>query len=161
MAYASTYAGTYAPRLGSMIDGSPPVVWNMPIAASAGIVAGEFVDRTNGLIVTTAVDDTKVLGLALEASDLAAAGDILVLVATAQTLFMAPIHHGTEGSADIEEADMGVATYDLHFNTLPYWYVDKEGTAGVVVTIHKFVDPVGTVNGLVLFSINVASREVT
>jgi len=159
MAYASTYAGTYAPRLGRMMDGSPPVVWNMPIAAAEGIVAGEFVDRTSGLIVTTAVDDTKTLGIALEASP-TLAGKILVLVATAQTLFMAPIHHGTESSADIEEADMGKATYDIHFNTLPYWYVDKEGTAGVVVTIHNFVDPVGTVNGLVLFSITYGCREV-
>jgi len=143
-----------------MMNGTPPVVWHLPIAAAQSIVAGEFVDRTLGYIVTTAVDDTVTLGIALEDSPVAA-GHILVLVATGQTLFMLPIHHGTESSADIEAGDLGKATYDLHFNSLPYWYVDKEGTAGIVVTVHKFVDPVGTVNGLVLFSINRASREVT
>jgi len=142
-----------------MMDGSPPVVWNCPIAADEGIVAGEFVHRSSGLIITTPVADTKTLGIALEPSP-ELAGNILVLIATGQTLFMAPIHHGTESSADIEEADFGKATYDLHFNTLPYWYVDKEGTTAVVVTIQKFVDPVGTVNGLVLFTINYGCREV-
>ncbi len=156
----ATYAGTYAPRIGSMMDGTPPVVWNCPIAASQTVKAGDFVVRTNGLVVTCAADGTMTLGIAMEdAPD--DEGKILIGVATAQTLFMLPVHHGTPGNAVIEAADTDVTkTYDLSYETLPYWFVDKEGSAGIGVKIHKFVDPLATLNGLVLASIDYDHREV-
>jgi len=143
-----------------MMDGTPPVVWNCPIAASGTVKVGDFVIRTSGLVVACAAGGTLTLGIALEPAP-TAAGNILILVATGQTLFMLPIHHGTESSADIEAADMDmVKTYDLSVETLPYWFIDKEGSAGIGVKIHKFVDPLGTVNGLVLASIDYDHREV-
>ena len=155
----AAYAGTWRPRLGKMIDATPPVVWHCPITSGLSILPGDFVVRTTGLVVTLAQAGTLTLGIAMEPAP-TAAGDIAVLVATGQTLFSLPVHHGTVGSSDIEEANMGVSTYDLAYVTLPYWYIDKEGTAAVNVTIHQFKDAVGTVNGIVLASVNYDHREV-
>jgi len=143
-----------------MMYSTPPVIWDCPIAAAQTVKAGDFVVRTNGLVVTCAVDGTMTLGIAMEAAP-TLAGKILILVATEQTLFMLPVHHGTPGNAVIEAADTDVTkTYDLSYATLPYWFIDKEGSAGIGVKIHKFVDPLGTLNGLVLASIDYDHREV-
>jgi hypothetical protein len=43
--------------------------------------------------------------------------------------------------------------------TSPYWHIDKE-ESGAIVTVQQFVDPVGTVNGIVLATVNYGTREV-
>jgi len=154
----AAYAGTFHPRLGKMIDATPPVVWHCPVAAAEGLYSGDFVVRTSGLIVEYASAGAICLGILMEDTP-TAAGDVAVLVATEMTLFKVPVHHGTASSADIEEADHGNTAYDLNFVAAPHWYVDKALT-GATVTIQQFFDVVGTVNGIVLVQINTGVREV-
>ena len=155
------YAGTYHPRLGKMFDATPPVVWHCPVAAAEGLYAGDFVLRTSGLIVEYASAGSALLGILKEDTPVAA-GEVEVLVCTPMTGIRIPVHHDTILSSDIEEADHGKATYDLNFvgGNAPHWYVDK-ATTGTAVTIQQFVDPVGTVNGHVLITVNYGTREVS
>lgn len=157
----AVYAGTYHARLGKMIDGTPPVVWRLPIAAAQVFVANEFVYRSSGLVVTCADSPAMVLGLALEAAP-QADGFVNVLIATAQTAFKLLVHNSNDATAiDIEEADLGTATFDLaHVAGTGVWYIDKYLTAVDDVTIQQFIDPVGTDNGAVLATINYGIREV-
>lgn len=155
----AAYALTYTPRLGKMIDATPPVVWHCPIGASIGFSAGEFVLRTSGLVVAYASAGTKILGVAKEDAP-TAAGECEVLVCTGMTAIMIPVHDTTPGNSDIEEDDHGNATFDLNFVTNPFWYVDK-ALSGAAVTIQQFINAVGTINGKVLITVNYDTREVS
>jgi len=153
------YSGTFTPCLGKMLDATPPVVWHCPVGAAGGFLMGDFVVRTTGLVVVCATTvATQILGIAKEDAP-SAAGEVAVLVLTGMTAFKIPVHHETVGRADIEEADHGNATYDLVLLSSPYWHIDKE-ESGATVTVQQFVDPVGTVNGIVLATINYGTREV-
>jgi len=156
----AAYAGTYKARLGKMIDATPPVVWTCPIQAAQVFVANEFVYRSGGYVVTCADSPTAVLGLSMAAAP-QADGEVEVLIATAQTLFKLCVHHTTPGNADIEIGDLGAATYDLeHVAATGVWHIAKHTTTVDDVTIHQFIDALGTVNGKVLASINYGVREV-
>lgn len=152
------YAGTYHPRLGKMFIVSPPVVWHVPIEAAQGFYSGEFLVRTSGYAAAYASAGTKIFGVAKEDAP-AAAGEVEVLVCTSMTGIRIPVHHDTITSSDIEVGDMGNATYDLNVVAHPHWYVDK-ALSGAAVTIQQFIDPVGTVNGHVIITVNYDTREV-
>lgn len=154
----AAYALTYAPRLGKMLDTTPPVVWHVPIEASQGFSAGEFLVRTSGYAVAYASAGTKIFGVAKEDAP-SAAGEVEVLVCTAMTGIRIPVHDVTASNSDIEADDHGNATYDLNKVTNPYWYVDK-ATSGAAVTIQQFISAVGTVNGHVIITVNYDTREV-
>jgi len=163
----AAYAGTYQARLGKMIDTSPPPVWHCPIEAAQTFVAGEFVYRSGGYVVTCADAPNQVFGLAKEAAP-QVAGEVAILVATHAVLFKIPVHHTTPGNAVIEITDLcrraagdDALCYDLlHVAGTGVWYVAKHVHANDAVEIQQFVDSLGTLNGKVLITINRAVREV-
>jgi len=162
----AAYAGTYHARLGKMIDATPPVIWTLSLGATQTFVAGEFVYRSGGYVVTCADSPTMVLGLALEAATSGDAGayEVKVLIATAMTAFKIPVHHTTPANAVIEITDkgkLGSSSFDLaHVAGTGVWYIAKHLTTADDVTIQQFIDPLATLNGKVLATINYAIREV-
>lgn len=157
----AAYDGTYKARLGKMFDGSNPVVWSVPEAASQTFLEGEFVYRNAGFLTGCGADPADILGIALEAGNNGAEGanNILVLVATEVTGYEIPVHSGTPASSDVEDADLGVKYGIAAVSN--NWYVDKDDTSATRLRIQQFKDAVGTVNGTVIATILPGNREVS
>jgi hypothetical protein len=143
-----------------MIDGTPPVLWLFPEAASQTYKAGEFVYRASGYLTICGADPSQILGIAMEDAHNSTAGayDMLVLVATGQTLFKINVYHSVSGNNKIEAADLGTA-YGL-VNASNKWLVDKTDTGNTRVRVQKFYDAIGETAGFVLVTVLPAYREV-
>ena len=147
--------------LGSMIDGSPPVIWTLPEAASQTFVAGDLVYRSSGYITVCGSDPSQILGMVMEdghndSSD--GTYDVNVLVATEATLFYSSVYHSVAGNCKIEATDLGTK-YGLVASSNK-WLVDKTDTSNTRCRVQKFYDALATTNGRVLIQILAANREV-
>lgn len=156
----ATYAGTYACRVGKMLAAPlEPTVWNCPVEAAQTFVAGEFVYRSGGYVVTCADDPQQILGIAKEDAP-QVDGNVLVIVATAMTGFELPVHHTTPGTAVLVITDLDTSYQLAHVAATGKWYVDKDNTGSPSITIHQFVDELAVLNGLVIVTVDPGIREV-
>jgi len=119
--------------------------------------------RTSGYLTVCGTDPALILGIALEDAHNSTAGayNILVAVATEDTLIQMSVHSATPATNQIEQTDLGKA-YEIEVAS-NVWTIDKDATTNTRVRIQKFVDAVGGGNdtqGRVLVTVLAANREV-
>lgn len=74
-------------------------VKHFPEAASQSFKKGEFVYLASGKVTVCASDATTILGMAMQDATGTTDTSLPVFVATASTLFVGNVYHGTPGSA--------------------------------------------------------------
>jgi hypothetical protein len=147
-----------AVRLLKMLDGSPPVIANWPVATGQTIVAGDFVYRVSGYTTVCADDPQIIGGLALEGVTVSVAGArIDVLVITEMTMLQMCVH-GVNPLDTIQAADHGKTWQIEKISTV--WVINKDVATSPSIKIQEFIDALGTVNGKVGVVIPPGIREV-
>lgn len=141
-----------------MIDGTPPVLWTLPEAASQSFVAGDLVYLTGGYVTICGSDPAAILGIAMEDAHNTTAGayNVEVLVLTDQTM----INMCVDGSTDEIEATDRATAFGVSNAGSGIWVVDKGDTTNDRVTPLLFVDPVGTEHGRVGVTFLASVRQV-
>jgi len=151
---------TQRASLARMLNGFPEPLTPLPEAVSQTFEWGDLVYMNAGFLTICGADPATIVGIAKENGHNAAAGayndDVLLI--TADTLIKMHVHHTTPATAVIEDADLfkdyGIAVSG-HI-----WYVDKTDTSATRVRIIEFIDPVGTLNGLVAVQFLAANRKL-
>jgi hypothetical protein len=135
---------------------------NFPEAASQVFLAGDFVYTVSGYLTLCGTDPTVIMGMALESAHNTTAGLYQIRVALAMeiVLFGLSVYHATAGNNKIEATDMGLLA-DIAMSAAGKWVVDKAvSTTTSRVKVLKFIDPLGTIAGMVGCTIVAANRQI-
>jgi len=144
------------------LTGHAVVSLNYPEAASQVFVDGDFVYLTGGYLTLCGADPTVILGMALDPAHNVAAGlyQIRVALACEMNLFGLSVYHATAGNNKIEATDMG-SLFDIAMSAAGKWVVDKAvSTTTSRVKVIRFIDPLGTIAGMVGCTIVAANRQI-
>lgn len=126
--------------------------------ASQTFLAGSLLSYTAGLLVATADDPTAgIVGVAVAPGQNATGKTTLYHPAFPAVLFTGALIHEANGTYTLAGTEAGIAYGMNVVNGL--WYLDQSDTTGGVALVQRLFDPVGTVNGRVVFSF-VASTTV-
>jgi hypothetical protein len=139
----------------------PPVVQGLEYRSET-FLPGDFVYSASGYIKICGSDPAVILGVARTKANAGVSDGLYkceITPAIESVLFMMSVYHSTAGNNLIELTDL-YAEYGIAKNAAGKWVVDKTDTSATRVKIIKFVDPIGTVAGLVLVKVLVANRQL-
>ena len=147
------------PKLWKMLDGTPPVIQQVPEAASQSFIVGDFVYLVGGYATVCADDPQLIYGLALEAAHNTTAGlyKVDVLVITNMTCLCMNVH-GVNPLDTVQAADWGKGWQIEKVST--NWVVNKDVATSSSVRIYEFIDELATVNGRVAVTVPAAIRQL-